>query len=273
MSLVRRHDSITQMKVAGKPTIVLAGSHGGVFSALVAAARGARAVVLHDAGVGLDRAGVVGLDLLETVGAPAAAVCRLSARIGDSADMLARGMISHANATAMRVGVEPGQSVALALAALEAVLDWTPQPRRELPAPTEKSTRIGALRLCDSASMIELKDAGAIVVTGSHGGMPGRSDAAAAKVQIRLGAYNDAGGGVDEAGFERLRALQRRGIAGVTVDAFSARIGEARSSLETGVISRANAIASALGARSGCRLRDFLEQIGALAAREGAANG
>jgi hypothetical protein len=48
---------------------------------------------------------------------------------------------------------------------------------------------------------------------------------------------NDAGGGIDEAGFSRLPALNVRGIAGTTAAAVSARIGDARSTLFDGIIS------------------------------------
>jgi hypothetical protein len=47
----------------------------------------------------------------------------------------------------------------------------------------------------------------------------------------------------------RLPALDRRGIAAATVSAASARIGDARSTYEDGVLSRVNARAAALGLR------------------------
>ena len=59
-------------------------------------------------------------------------------------------------------------------------------------------------------------------------------------------------------GIGRLAALERRGVAAFTVAAASARIGEARSSFEDGVISRVNATAARLGAVPGLRARDVL---------------
>jgi hypothetical protein len=70
--------------------------------------------------------------------------------------------------------------------------------------------------------------------------------------------FNDAGIGVEEAGVGRLPALDRRGIAAFTVAAASARIGEARSSFEDGVISRVNAAAAGLGAAAWMRACDVL---------------
>jgi len=52
-------------------------------------------------------------------------------------------------------------------------------------------------------------------------------------------------------GVSRLPALDRRGIAALTVAAASARIGDARSSYEDGVLSRVNGSAAALGLKPG----------------------
>jgi hypothetical protein len=55
-----------------------------------------------------------------------------------------------------------------------------------------------------------------------------------------------------------LPALEARGIAAAAVAATSARIGDARSTYEAGVISRLNARAAALGLREGMSARDFV---------------
>jgi hypothetical protein len=100
-------DSVTKPgDAAGK--VLVGGSHGGIVSAWFAAQSGARAVILHDAGVGKDAAGIAGLAWLEKIGMAAATVAHTSARIGDGADVLASGVISHANAPARALGVVPG---------------------------------------------------------------------------------------------------------------------------------------------------------------------
>lgn len=102
-------DSVTKPgDAAGK--VLVGGSHGGIVSAWFAAQSGARAVILHDAGIGKENAGVAGLAWLESIGMAAAAVSHTSARIGDGADVLASGVISHANALARELGVTPGMS-------------------------------------------------------------------------------------------------------------------------------------------------------------------
>src|SRR6185436_9957027 len=102
-------DSVTQLAdVSGR--VLVAGSHGGLVAVHYAARARARAVILNDAGIGMDEAGVAGLALLDRIGMAAAAVDHASARIGDGADMLARGVISRANAGARDCGVAPGVS-------------------------------------------------------------------------------------------------------------------------------------------------------------------
>lgn len=67
-----------------------------------------RLVALHDAGVGKDGAGVAGLDRLGDVGIPAVAVGHDSARLGDSDDVLAHGVVAHLNAPARALGLRQG---------------------------------------------------------------------------------------------------------------------------------------------------------------------
>ena len=256
-------DSITDAGPNEAGKVVVSGSHGGLYPAWCASRVGVRAVIFNDAGVGLERAGIGGVMALDAVATAAAAVDCMSARIGDAADMLARGRISHANAQAEALGVAAGMPVAEAAALLQAAAP----AKAVLPAPTEARTtrrlREGGrpVHLLDSASMVGPEHAGEIVVTGSHGGLIGGDPARALKAAARIAVFNDAGLGPDEIGAARLPALESRGIAAVTVAATSARIGEAASALESGVISRANAPARALGARPGATLQAWLTAV------------
>lgn len=112
------------------------------------------------------------------------------------------------------------------------------------------------LLLADSITEVVSRGADCVVVTGSHGG----ASAAHYALQARplLAVFNDAGIGKGAAGVAALALLQAAGLAGCTVSHDSARIGEARSTLDEGVISCANAAAMALGAQPGQRLRDWL---------------
>src|SRR6266700_2152979 len=97
--------------------------------------------------------------------------------------------------------------------------------------------------------------------TGSHGGLLGGRPDTALKVYALAALFNDAGIGVDEAGVTRLPALEARGIAAGTVAAASARIGDARSTYEDGVLTRVNLRAAAFGIAPGMSAREFVAII------------
>ncbi len=99
-------DSITRVGPDAAGAVIVNGSHGGVYAAFLAAKLAAAAVIFNDAGVGLDRAGIGGLDYLQELGIAAATVGHDTARIGDGADMIASGIITHANKLAASLGVE-----------------------------------------------------------------------------------------------------------------------------------------------------------------------
>jgi hypothetical protein len=73
--------------------------------------------------------------------------------------------------------------------------------------------------------------------------------------------FNDAGVGLDDAGIRALHLLQDACIAACAVGHRSARIGDARSTLESGLISHLNAAAQALGCRSGIPCRDWIDRL------------
>lgn len=108
------------------------------------------------------------------------------------------------------------------------------------------------LILVDSASLVRPDDAGHVIVTGSHGALFGSGPDNALKADGYLALFNDAGG----AATSRLPVLEDRDIAAATVAASSARIGEARSTWQDGVISAVNNSAAASGAKAGMPARD-----------------
>lgn len=258
--------SATKLTEAMRGHVVICGSHGGRYPAALVAEAGLKGVVLCDAGVGLDRAGIASLELLGGAGTPAAVTSAESCRIGDARDMARRGRISFANDIAAGLGVLPGQDALVAarlmiragLSAASAA--WNVSENRSVIA-TAGQRRIV---LIDSASLVEPEDAGQIVVTGSHGGLVGGVPAMALQVDGFAAFFNDAGVGIDSAGISRLPALEARGIAAMTVAAASARIGEARSTLEDGIVSHFNPTAARLGAKAGMRASDLAELMAGL---------
>lgn len=254
-------DTITKLPPDAAGLVVVSGSHGGRYPGYLAAKAAVRAVILNDAGVGKDAAGIGALPYLEALGIAAAVLSHESCRIGDTGDMLARGRMSHANAVARAAGVAAG------MGCREAATLLTRAPHRRVEAPEVGEGRseiadAGRRRivLVDSAAMVRPDDAGQIVVTGSHGGLVGGDPAMALRTDAFAAVFNDAGIGIEEAGLGRLAALERRGIAAFTVAAASARIGEARSSFEDGTISRVNDSAARRGAAPGLPARDVLRR-------------
>jgi len=244
--------------VAGR--VIVTGSHGGLYPGYLVLAAQARAAIFNDAGVGRDRAGVAALDFLQRQGKAAAAVSHISARIGDTDDMMAGGTINTANALAAACGVIPGMSCAAAALLLEAASLGPPAIAAEPPearAPFICERQIRAMVLVDSASLVTAEDIGAIIVTGSHGGLVGGDPKKALRAEGFAAVFNDAGIGKDDAGIARLPALDDRGIAAFAVAAASARIGDARSTLCDGVISRVNQTAASRGARTGQHAKEI----------------
>jgi hypothetical protein len=180
-----------------------------------------------------------------------AAVDSTSARIGEAEDMMRRGIVSRANALAAACGVASGQTCAEAAERLKAA----PWPHRAPPARAEGRSvfeaKAGRRRIVciDSATLITAEDHDQVVATGSHGAEA--SGQVVAPVQPALVLYNDAGFGADRAGAAGLSILNNAGIAGATVAALSAKIGDGRSTLTKGVLSAVNEAAYRLGGRVG----------------------
>ena len=262
-------DSITRVETEAAGAVVVNGSHGGIYAAYVAAKLRVAAAVFNDAGVGRDQAGIAGLDYLAALAIPAAAVGHGTARIGDGPDMMARGIITHANSPAMALGCRPGMACRDAAAALQQAVPSVREPSPALEAAFLLFAEAPAVWALDSASLVGAEQVGTIVVTGSHGGLLGGRPETALKIDALAALFNDAGIGMDEAGVTRLPALDSRGIAAGTVAASSARIGDARSTYEDGILTRVNQCAAALGIAPGMTAREFIEIVRRTAAKPG----
>ena len=257
-------DSITKLTPEDAGRVVIAGSHGGSYAAYCAARGNVRAVILNDAGVGWLQAGIAGLMDLQQWGVPAAAADYRSCRIGDGADMARHGVLSHANALARALGCRPRMSVADAAALLSRAPASQARPalQKESRTVIEAAADGAALVVgADSVSLLNADDDGRIVVTASHGERLAGLQTDGVNAVPRLVTFNDAGIGKDSAGIGRLPLLQQRGIAALTVSAYSARIGDALSCYQEGRISCANARARELGCRVGTPLKTFIDAL------------
>ncbi len=115
------------------------------------------------------------------------------------------------------------------------------------------------VRVVDSITELGPQDAGCLAVSGSHGGISSARYALAARP--RLSIFNDAGVGKDDAGLAALPFLQSHGLAACTVAHSSARIGEAQSTLDEGIVSHVNALAQALGVVVGQRCELVIDTL------------
>lgn len=237
-------DGVTKLPPEANGGIVVGGSNATAYAAYFSAKAGARAAIHHDCGIGRDEAGVRGLPWSYQHGMAMAAVAADSARVGDAADMLKRGIISRANKLAAACGVENGQTVAYAVKLLKSA-PWPHDTTME--APVERRTFVHGVLCIGSISLGTPEDAGLVVASGSHGG------ATAAPMTIafrpRLVFFNDAGFGADRAGVASLPILDSDGIGAATVAADSACIGDGESTLTRGIISAVNETAHRLGVR------------------------
>ena len=256
-------DSVTQLGASSRGTVAVCGSHGALYAARLAANSRVRAVILNDAGIGKQSAGVAGIAWLGGIGIAACAIDYRSARIGDGTDMLENGLVSMANDLAAAHGCLPGHTCRQVV---DCLLENAEESREEIPEIGETRLRIAnsghrEVWALDSVTLARPEDRRAILVTGSHGALMGGHTDSLLELDVFAAFFNDAGGGKDGAGFSRLPGLEKRGIAAGTVSCNTARVGDGRSSYDTGVLSRINAVASRLELREGMSLRDAVARL------------
>ena len=254
-------DSITDAHPDAAGAVAVSGSHGGLFAAAVASRAGLRAVILNDAGRGLNDAGIAGLAALTDYGMAGCAVDCRTAEIGSASDAVANGVISYSNTPATILGIATGDSVERALSLLSNAPDPTGQMAAVPEARWEEEIDGGSVLCVDSASLICSEDAGRIIVTGSHGGLIGGDPIRACKAQANYVSFSDAGRGKNDCGITRLPALDARNIAAVTLDCGSCEIGSAASAFQNGVISAVNRSAMNLGIQIGMEHRQALQIV------------
>jgi len=253
-------DTVTTLGPAHRGAVLIGGSHGGVYAAYLAAKAGARAVILHNAGIGKDDAGIGGLAFLDAIAMPAAALDHMSARIADGRDQLARGILSHANEAAAALGCEAGMSCREAAERMTSAAQWQGEAPEFGESRFLLRSRDGEPEVwgVDSTALVAPGDKGRVMITASHGALFSSRKPIAGPPLAAV--FNDAGGAADDSGFSRLAALAGEGVIAATVAAMSARIGDARSAWETGIISHTNARAQAAGIAPGDDLPTFADK-------------
>jgi hypothetical protein len=242
--------------------VVVSGSYGGRYNAFNAAKWGVRGVIMNDAGIGKNNAGISGLDYLDQINLAAATADAQTCHIGDGDHTLEHGIISYVNRAAAALGCTPGQSVRdCAELMRSASVSMAPPPDITEGARFVMHDVPGEPRLicADSVGMLQPDDAGQIVVTASHAALSGGRTDNAVPPDIYAVFFSDAGVGMDGAGIARLADLDQKGIVAGTTSADSAPIGDSRALYRDGILSHINGAAGRRGGRVGMPLKQFVD--------------
>jgi hypothetical protein len=231
--------------------VTVGASFAGAQTAAMCMRQGAKAWIAHEAGPGKDEAGISGLALAQRFGIPAAAIATMEARLSGGCSLLT-GHVSRANDTAKALGVRPGQT---GDEAARLMLKAPPGEPRDFPGIIDEgthemvSTPQGKIYACWSFARVAEPHPDDVFCVGSHGAKI--MAFYALKVAPKGVICNDAGRGLDDSGIEGLGVLEQHGIAAAAVSTDSARIGDALSTFNDGVVSAANEIAQRQGVREG----------------------
>jgi len=235
--------------------VVVAASYAGVLCARMVMSARPRAAFGLDCGIGKDGAGIAGLWYYEALDVPAAAVDSNTAEMGNGQDMLTHGVLSRVNERAQRLGILPGLSVQ---EALEAVFTGRRKPAQFDPTRrlTVQEGPLGRLVVCTDSIAFALPEDRErnVLCTAGH---TGRSVVDYFRRSRPWGFIcSDGGIGKNRSGVSALDEVDADGIAGASVDAMSARMGDGQSTYFDGVISAVNRTAHAKGVRVGQPARE-----------------
>lgn len=236
-------------------SVVVAASYAGVLCARMVMTARPRAAIGLDCGIGKDGAGVAGLWYYEALDVPAAAADSQTAEMGNGGDLYHHGVISRVNDAAQRLGLAPGISVR---EAVQALVDGRRAPRPFDPA-RRRVVHVGpdgrSIVCTDSIAFALPEDRERnVLCTAGH---TGRSVVDYFRSFRPWGFIcSDGGTGKNRSGVSALEAVEADDIAGASVDANTARMGDGQSTYFDGVISAANALAMAKGVRVGQSARD-----------------
>jgi hypothetical protein len=209
-----------------------------------------RAAIGFDGGVGPEGANIAGLWYFEALNIPAAAVDVMSVILGDGVDVYTNGIISFHNRPAADCGLRKGMR---ASEAARLMLERDPHRPTAYQVTNRKvmhrNSRGRELVVMDSIVFGTQADQQNVLVTAGHTGRSGARHI----IKVRpFGFICSAGGrGPHDSGMAGLEITAMEGIAGATVDARYARMGDGMSTYEDGVISAANELALAGGVRIG----------------------
>lgn len=234
--------------------VVVTASYIGVLPARLAMEHAPRAVIGFDGGVGPEGVGIAGLWYYEALNVPAAAVDVMTIILGDGIDTYRNGRISFANRPARDCGVAIGMP---AHEAAMLMLENDPGNPGAYGVTNRTVVEDGPdgrkVVVTDSIVFGTPQDRRNVLVTAGH---TGRSGARHIETVSPFGFIcSDGGMGRDNSGIAGLPITNALGIAGATVDARTARLGDGMSTYRDGTISAANDLALACGVTVGMSAR------------------
>jgi hypothetical protein len=240
---------------AGRDVVVNA-SYCGVLPARFIAQHRPRGAIGVDCGVGPAGASIAGLWFLEALDIPAAVADVMTVHLGDGVHLGTYGRVSHLNQPAHDCGVRPGMDVMDAArrmleapaAAARAAADVT---NRQVMHTDHEGRQVVCV---DSIAFGLPQDRDNVLLTAGH---TGRS-AVPYLLKVRPHGFicSDGGRGLDSAGTAGLHIVDAHGLAGATVDARRARMGDGLSTYREGIVSDLNSLAHAAGVRVGMSATD-----------------
>jgi hypothetical protein len=233
--------------------VAVGASFAGVPTAAMAMRQGVKAWIAHEAGPGKDEAGVSGLHFADRYSVPAAAIATMEARLGDGRTLLT-GHVSRVNKSAETLGVRAGQT---GDQAARLMLKAPPGQLRDFPGLIDETihemaaTPGGKIYACWSFSRVSGVHSDDVYCVASHGA----KTMALYALPIRPKGLicNDGGRGLDDSGIEGLAEMARHGLAAAAVSSASARIGDALSTYNDGIVSAANEPARSKGVTIGMK--------------------
>ena len=240
--------------------VVVNASYSGVLPARFVGRHRPRGAIGVDCAIGKDGAGIAGLWYLEALGIPAAAADVFTVELGNGVDLYEAGVVTRANAAAAAMGVVAGMPVQ------EAAMLLLKGAAPELPAErvTHRTVVVeephGAVVCTDSIAFGLPEDRGRnVLCTAGH---TGRSSVPyLTQVAPRGFICSDGGVGKNRSGVVGLELVEPLGLAGATVDARIARMGDGLSTYYDGVISACNEGARRCGVREGQPAREAAQLL------------
>lgn len=226
--------------------VVVNASYCGVLPARFLTAHMPRGVIGVDCGVGPGGASIAGLWYLEALNIPAAVADVATVELGNGVDLYEHGIVSFVNRPAHDCGVEPGMRVSVAAMHMLANDPAGPAADEVTNRTVVDIGSSGRSIVCtDSIAFGLPEDVDNVLVTAGH---TGRS-AVPYLLKVRPFGFicSDGGGGRNGSGRIGLTLVEQEGLAGATVDARYACMGDGLSSYHDGIITGANKLALAAG--------------------------